>query len=820
MSKYFRNFSRPAAICAALGLAFSATSCSSPAETEDDTIVGEVEFALNLGHEIDLASVHYDVSGNGYSRSGDVNVQKSRVLRFQLGGLPVGEGFVITLSALGAKDPEITCSGSSTFDIQRGQLTRTSVTLTCRLPRRSGSLLVNGQVNVCPQIEELSVLPADTVVGSTVSLLASASDPDEQPAALTYVWAASGGQVTDLGNDGSTWSCEQPGTHSVSLTVSDGDCEDTVVTSVTCSSPDEDPEPEPVRLVWNEVESNGGLPDDWAELYNAGTQAVDLSGWIFKDNDDTHVYPLPAGTQIAPNQYLVLDGFGFGLGSSDSARLFDPSLTLVAEYSWVGHASTTYGRCPNPEGDWTVTTSSTKGTANDCFVPTPRVVLNEVESSGGLPGDWVELLNTGNSTADLSGWVFKDNDDTHAYMLPGGTLLAAGAYLVLDESVFGFGLGGADSARLFNRNGELVDSLAYPAHAATTYGRCADGSGEFKTTTAPSKSVPNLCPADPNLAVQWPGAIEVLPVDPQNAFPTNLSGLTYQPATASQPGVLWGALNGPSKIYKLVWNGSEWAPEAGEWATGKFINYPTGTGQPDTEGITKAEWTDPAIYVSTERNNEASSTSRLSVLRLDVSALGGTLTASHEWNLNAQLPVVGANAGLEAISWLPDTDLVARGFYDEFRAQPYNPAQYPGHGTGLFVVGVEGTGNLHLLALDHLTNTATIVATLSSGHVSIMGLEYDRDTHSLWAICDDTCGNQTTVLSIDTNPLSPTRGRLVVKARYNAPAGLPNSNNEGFALQPEAECVGGAKQTFWSDDANFGMHALRQGTIPCGLTFP
>lgn len=103
------------------------------------------------------------------------------------------------------------------------------------------------------------------------------------------------------------------------------------------------------------------------------------------------------------------------------------------------------------------------------------------------------------------------------------------------------------------------------------------------------------------------------------------------------------------------------------------------------------------IYVSTERNNEASSTSRLSIPRIDETAPENILTASHEWNLTAQLPPVGANAGLEGITWVPDSYLVGSAFYDERLAHVYDPADYPEHGTGLFVVGVEGTGKLHVL---------------------------------------------------------------------------------------------------------------------------
>ena len=57
----------------------------------------------------------------------------------------------------------------------------------------------------------------------------------------------------------------------------------------------------------------------------------------------------------------------------------------------------------------------------------PQVVLNEVESNGGTPGDWVELYNAGPYPTDLSGWRFKDNDDTHAfYVVPTGTTISTG----------------------------------------------------------------------------------------------------------------------------------------------------------------------------------------------------------------------------------------------------------------------------------------------------------------------------------------------------------------------------------------------------------
>jgi hypothetical protein len=116
------------------------------------------------------------------------------------------------------------------------------------------------------------------------------------------------------------------------------------------------------------------------------------------------------------------------------------------------------------------------------------VKINEVESSGGVPGDWVELYNSAPDPVDISGFVFKDNDDTHAYPIPAGTIIPTGGYFLLEEAAFGFGLGGADSARLFAADGTtLVDSFTWTAHAATTYGRCPNGTGALVTTFASTK---------------------------------------------------------------------------------------------------------------------------------------------------------------------------------------------------------------------------------------------------------------------------------------------------------------------------------------------
>ncbi|TAJ17161.1 MAG: lamin tail domain-containing protein, partial [Dehalococcoidia bacterium] len=243
------------------------------------------------------------------------------------------------------------------------------------------------------------------------------------------------------------------------------------------------------------------------------------------------------------------------------------------------------------------------------------VRINEVESNGGTPGDWVEFYNSGATPADVSGLKFLDNDDTHApYSIPAGTVIPAGGYLVLDEAQFGFGLGGADSARLFLADGvTLVDSYAWTAHAAITYGRCPSGTGAFASTTASTKGAANSCAGEVT-ASPWPGNAAVATADGVGVFGGNMSGLAYEPSGTAATGVLWASKNGPGTLYRLVWDGTNWVPDtANNWGAGKVLHYPNGTGDPDAEGVTfTSAGSAGGVYIATERNNAASGVSRLS----------------------------------------------------------------------------------------------------------------------------------------------------------------------------------------------------------------
>ena len=122
---------------------------------------------------------------------------------------------------------------------------------------------------------------------------------------------------------------------------------------------------------------------------------------------------------------------------------------------------------------------------------------------------------------------------------------------------------------------------------------------------------------------------------------------------------------------------------------------------------------------------------------------------------------------------------------------------------------------VYAYALNHADNTFTRVATFFSGFsTGVMALDYEPETKRLWVVCDDTCTGRHAVFAIDT-AAGPNQGKFRPLHYYERPAGMPNLNNEGFAVTPRSECVGGTKPVFWSDDSQTGGNALRSGTLSC-----
>ncbi|MBE7161804.1 MAG: lamin tail domain-containing protein [Williamsia herbipolensis] len=364
----------------------------------------------------------------------------------------------------------------------------------------------------------------------------------------------------------------------------------------------------------SEVESNGGAPDDWIEVHNLNTTSdEDLTGWYLQDDVSSDKYVIqasddsPGGVVVPAGGYLAFDvswdytkatpGKGaspqyFGLGGSDSARIFDPADTLVDSVDWTAHADdqitgggsstpdATYSRCAGSDGEsaWIVTDSSTKATANtscpsaatvdtdlEQFVHVNEVMAANVSDSNGkqLP-DYIELTNTGSVSQDLGGYYLGDDKPADMDYLPRQTILDAGAHEAwavgvkssdpyASQDVFlgatypgrtnvDFGLGaGGDNAALVFPDGTDVDRVAYGSDNATiaapptgkSLGRCPDGTGSWTTTFTPSRDAANVCanPVDSQVVInEVDTATGVVELKNPSGSAADVSGLTLQDA--------------------------------------------------------------------------------------------------------------------------------------------------------------------------------------------------------------------------------------------------------------------------------------------------
>ena len=205
--------------------------------------------------------------------------------------------------------------------------------------------------------------------------------------------------------------------------------------------------------------------------------------------------------------------------------------------------------------------------------------------------------------------MFRDANETPFYTIPAGTSIAAGGYFTLEEAAFGFGLGAMESARIYNSSGTLVDSQSWTAHAATTYGRCPNGSGALRPAGdgdqgrgqrlrrrrgghagggaagagggAAGTGGGAAGTGGSVATLPWPGDDAVVTVDAMNQFASNLSGLNYQPATATSPAVLWAVLNGPSTAVPSGVERHDLREHGhGRLGGGQALHYTTGTGGP------------------------------------------------------------------------------------------------------------------------------------------------------------------------------------------------------------------------------------------------
>jgi hypothetical protein len=177
---------------------------------------------------------------------------------------------------------------------------------------------------------------------------------------------------------------------------------------------------------------------DYVELFNYGSSAVDVSGFILTDDADTNKFLIPTNTIIEPQRFLVYDErqLGFRLGASGQTIYFkDAGDTRVIEAIRYGaqENGVSTGRSPDGSQWFSRLAARTPGTANGPPRVSP-VVINETmydPISGEDDDQYVELFNRGQQPVDVGGWRLEGGAK---YTVPRGTVLEPGGFLVIGRN--------------------------------------------------------------------------------------------------------------------------------------------------------------------------------------------------------------------------------------------------------------------------------------------------------------------------------------------------------------------------------------------------
>ena len=263
---------------------------------------------------------------------------------------------------------------------------------------------------------------------------------------------------------------------------------------------------------------------EFVELYNAGSSAIDVTGWTLSDNaasvtlsgtiDAGGYYILGKTLDGCPGQNLSADqllgsialsngGGGDRIilndGTSDVDRVDyvdpTPSGTSVERQAVDGAPVDTDSTAAVTSSDFGDFQSGTDGgsprAGYSLVPPAARVLITEFMYDTTCPsdnGEWIELYNAGTGAADLTGWTLEDATGNQA-VLSGS--LAPGAYVIAtknDEGCvgitqdfrFNFALNNStDTIILRDETAAIVDQLSYddPVAAQESVERQADANG-------------------------------------------------------------------------------------------------------------------------------------------------------------------------------------------------------------------------------------------------------------------------------------------------------------------------------------------------------
>lgn len=251
-------------LCSLLGLGLVA-SCSlgddaSHTHAESIPNAGGLHIALLAVNTVQVSEVHYKITiPDRGTLEGTLPVGADGTVSGVVSEVPAAANVLVSLSAM-TRDGG-TCAGEGTVTVVAGETTGVSIVLQCRMPNgtpvTTGSIEINGTLNVCPQVSAAAAAPASTETTSAVTSAASDLDGD----ALTSTWSATSGSFADANAANTTYTCAGSGEQTLTITVDDKrGCTHAKTVTVTCTAVT--PPPPPAAVCGNGTKEDGEACDD------------------------------------------------------------------------------------------------------------------------------------------------------------------------------------------------------------------------------------------------------------------------------------------------------------------------------------------------------------------------------------------------------------------------------------------------------------------------------------------------------------------------------------------------------------------------------